>query len=189
MSATALRRPADDPPPWNVNVSSSLGANWRTVAYLPIKSALLPVMSGAVRVSTSARLRAKSARFPAFMIAAVTSCLESIARRMIRQAVVTVRSDFCMSRTVSAARAAVLFSALRANDPISLSNMNRVAPAGRQIADMLRRHAPPLSGKSLEHEGRDPFRQAAIKGKFANDLQTINDTQDVACRRRPRSAL
>src|SRR5271166_5818590 len=59
---------------------------------------------------------------------------------------------------------------------------------------MLRRHAPPLSGKSLEHEGRDPFRQAAIKGKFANDLQTINDAQDVApsfrrgCYRDPTSA-
>jgi hypothetical protein len=38
-----------------------------------------------------------------------------------------VRSDFCMSRTESAARAAVLFSARRTNDPISLSNMNKVA--------------------------------------------------------------
>jgi hypothetical protein len=34
----------------------------RTVAYLPIRSVLLPVMSEAVSVSTSARQRANAAR-------------------------------------------------------------------------------------------------------------------------------
>jgi hypothetical protein len=46
-------------------------------------------------------------------------------------------------------------------------------------------HAPPLGGKSLEHKGRHPFRQAAIKGKLANDLQALDHAQDVSRRRRP----
>jgi hypothetical protein len=94
---------------------------------LPIKSALLPVMSEAVSVSTSARQRTNAARSLSLSIAAATSRFAAIARRTTRHVAVTMRSGFCMSRTERAARAEVRFSALRASDPINLSNMNSVA--------------------------------------------------------------